>query len=41
MKIEEIVRQVEPDTVYTHFGEDTHYDHRHIARAVVPTARSV
>jgi LmbE family N-acetylglucosaminyl deacetylase len=35
------VRQVEPDTVYTHFGEDTHQDHRHIARAVVPAARSV
>lgn len=41
MKIESIVRQVEPDTVYTHFGEDTHQDHRHIARAVVPAARSV
>lgn len=41
MKIETIVRQVEPDTVYTHFGEDTHQDHRHIARAVVPAARSV
>ncbi len=27
--------------VYTHFGEDTHQDHRHIARAVVPAARSV
>ncbi|HJP29025.1 MAG TPA: PIG-L family deacetylase [Candidatus Latescibacteria bacterium] len=24
MKIEQVVRQVEPDTVYTHFGEDTH-----------------
>jgi LmbE family N-acetylglucosaminyl deacetylase len=41
MAIENIVRQVEPDTVYTHFGEDTHQDHRHIARAVVPSARSV
>lgn len=41
MKIEQIVRQVEPDTVYTHFGEDTHQDHRHIALAVVPAARSV
>jgi LmbE family N-acetylglucosaminyl deacetylase len=40
-KIEDVVRQVEPDTVYTHFGEDTHQDHRHIARAVVPAARSV
>ena len=41
MKIEEVVRQVEPDTVYTHFGEDTHQDHRLIARAVVPATRSV
>jgi LmbE family N-acetylglucosaminyl deacetylase len=41
MKIEEIVRQVEPNTVYTHFGEDMHQDHRHIAWAVVPAARSV
>ena len=41
MKIEEVVRQVEPDTVYTHFGEDTHPDHRLIARTVVPATRSV
>lgn len=41
MKIEKVVRQVQPDTVYTHFGEDTHQDHRQIARAVVPAARSV
>ena len=41
MKIEEVVRRVVPDTVYTHFGEDTHQDHRQIARAVVPAARSV
>ena len=41
MKIEEIVRRVVPDTVYTHFGEDTHQDHRHLTRAVVPAARSV
>ena len=41
MKIEEIVQRVNPDSVYTHFGEDTHQDHREIARAVVPAARSV
>lgn len=41
MAIEQIVKQVEPDTVYTHFGEDTHQDHREIARAVVPAARGV
>jgi len=41
MKIEEVVRKVVPDVVYTHFGDDTHQDHRNVARAVVPAARSV
>jgi LmbE family N-acetylglucosaminyl deacetylase len=41
MKIESVVGEVGPDVVYTHFGEDTHQDHRQIARAVVPAARSV
>lgn len=41
MRIEEVVRRFAPEIVYTHFGEDTHQDHRHIARAVVPAARSV
>lgn len=41
MRIEEIVDKVQPDTVYTHWGEDTHQDHRAIAQAVVPAARRV
>lgn len=41
MKIEEIVQQTKADSVYTHYGEDTHQDHREIARAVVVAARSV
>lgn len=41
MRIEHIIRQVEADTVLTHWVEDTHQDHRNIARAVVPAARSV
>jgi len=40
-RIEEVVRKVEADIVYSHFGEDTHQDHRNVARAVVPAARSV
>ena len=40
-QIEDVVRKVEADTVYTHLGEDTHQDHRNVARAVVPAARSV
>ncbi|MBT3343670.1 MAG: PIG-L family deacetylase [Gemmatimonadetes bacterium] len=39
--IESVIGQVNPDSVYTHFGEDTHQDHRQIARAVVPAARTV
>ena len=40
-RIEEVVRKVLPDAVYTHFDQDTHQDHRHVAQAVVPAARSV
>ena len=41
MKIEEVINKVDAETVYTHWGEDTHQDHRAIARAVVPAARRV
>jgi LmbE family N-acetylglucosaminyl deacetylase len=41
MRLEEVIRRVKADLVYTHFYEDTHQDHRNIARAVVPAARSV
>lgn len=41
MRIEEVINTVDADTVYTHWGEDTHQDHRAIARAVVPAARRV
>ncbi|MBT4496497.1 MAG: PIG-L family deacetylase [Gemmatimonadetes bacterium] len=40
-RIEEVVRKVDAEIVYSHFGEDTHQDHRNVARAVVPAARSV
>jgi len=41
MKIEAIVKQTKADSVYTHYVEDTHQDHREIANAVVVAARSV
>lgn len=41
MKIEKVVEGVEAQVVYTHYGEDTHQDHRSIAQAVVPAAQSV
>lgn len=40
-RLEEVVRKVDPQSVYTHYGEDTHQDHRLVSRAVVPAARSV
>ena len=40
-RIEEVVRKVDASAVYTHFGEDTHQDHRNVSRAVVPAARSI
>ena len=39
--IEEVVRRVMPDAVYTHYVQDTHQDHRNVAQAVVPAARTV
>ena len=41
MKLEQHIDAVQPDLVYTHWSDDTHQDHRHIAQAVVPAARSV
>ena len=41
MKLEQHIDAVQPDVVYTHWSDDTHQDHRHIAQAVVPAARSV
>jgi LmbE family N-acetylglucosaminyl deacetylase len=40
-RLEEVIRRVGAETVYTHFVEDTHQDHRNLSRAVVPAARSV
>ena len=40
-RLEEVVRRVDAALVYTHYPEDTHQDHRNVARAVVPAARSV
>ncbi len=39
--VEEVIKKVKPDTVYTHFADDTHQDHRNLAQVVVPAARSV
>lgn len=41
MRIEEVIDKVDANTVYTHWVEDTHQDHRAVAQAVVPAARRV
>lgn len=40
-RLEEVIRQVGAQIVYTHYVEDTHQDHRNLSRAVVPAARTV
>ncbi|MEW6750745.1 MAG: PIG-L deacetylase family protein [Candidatus Latescibacterota bacterium] len=40
-RLEEVIRKVGAETVYTHYVADTHQDHRNLSRAVVPAARSV
>ena len=41
MKIEEIIKQVEPKCVYVNYFDDTHQDHRNVSLAVIPAARSI
>jgi len=41
MKVEEIVKQVGPEYVYVNYVDDTHQDHRNIALATIPAARSI
>ncbi|HEU5476122.1 MAG TPA: PIG-L deacetylase family protein [Actinophytocola sp.] len=39
--IEDVIRRVRPDVVYTHSAHDTHQDHRAVHQAVLVAARSV
>jgi LmbE family N-acetylglucosaminyl deacetylase len=39
--IENVVRRVQPDLIYTHSAHDTHQDHRAVHDAVLVAARSV
>ncbi|MBI2880195.1 MAG: PIG-L family deacetylase [Candidatus Tectomicrobia bacterium] len=38
-EVERLVRKVQPETVFVHFGQDTHQDHRNLSSAVVSAAR--
>lgn len=41
MKIEDVIKKVKPDRVYTHGTKDTHQDHRNAALATYSAAREV
>jgi len=41
LKIEEVVKKIEPDRVYTHCIKDTHQDHRNAAYATFSATREV
>ncbi len=36
-----VLKEIAPDFIFVHYEEDTHQDHRNVARTVVPAARSV
>jgi LmbE family N-acetylglucosaminyl deacetylase len=38
-RIEQVVRQVQPDFIFVHFPDDTHQDHRHLATCTVTATR--
>lgn len=38
-KIEQVVREVDPQVIFVHFPEDTHQDHRQVAMSTVSATR--
>jgi len=40
-KIERVIAGVKPDFILTHFPDDTHQDHRHLAQATISATRYV
>ena len=40
-KIEAVIAEVNPDFILTHFPDDTHQDHRHLAQATISATRYV
>jgi LmbE family N-acetylglucosaminyl deacetylase len=39
--IERVVRRVDPQFVFVHYGKDTHQDHRHVSSSAVVATRNV
>lgn len=40
-KVEEVIKKVKPSLIFTHWPEDTHQDHRHIAEATSAATRYI
>jgi LmbE family N-acetylglucosaminyl deacetylase len=39
--IENVIRKVEPDLIFTHYYQDTHQDHRNVAEATITATRYI
>ena len=39
--IEEIIKKVDPDLIFTHYYQDTHQDHRNVAEATITATRYI
>jgi LmbE family N-acetylglucosaminyl deacetylase len=38
-RIEQVIREVEPDFIFVHYFDDTHQDHRHLATSTITATR--
>ena len=41
VRLESVIREVQPRMIFVHFPEDTHQDHRHLAQAALSATRYV
>ncbi|MCF8078448.1 MAG: PIG-L family deacetylase [Desulfobacterales bacterium] len=39
--VEAVIERVRPDFIFTHFPDDTHQDHRHLAQATISATRYI
>ena len=38
-RVEQVIREVQPDFIFVHYYDDTHQDHRHLATSTVTATR--
>ncbi|MGH7277511.1 MAG: PIG-L deacetylase family protein [Candidatus Rokuibacteriota bacterium] len=41
VRLESVIRQIDPRMIFVHFPDDTHQDHRHLAQAALSATRYV